>query len=57
MTRLDITKLCLISLLGVLASGHVFVGSDYDTTLLGPVILNEEYKAIQGWNQTTEELV
>ena len=50
MTRLDITKLCLISLLGVLTSGHVFVGSDYDTMLLGPVILSEEYKAIQGWN-------
>ena len=50
LTRLDISKLCLISLLSVLTSGHVFTGSDYDTMHLGPVILNEEYKAIQGWN-------
>ena len=57
MTRLDITKLCLVFLLGTLTLGHVFARSELDITLLGPVLLNEEQEVIQSWNQTTEDLV
>ena len=42
MTRYDITKLCLVSWLGTLASGHVFARSELDIAPLASVLLNEE---------------